>query len=91
MKLVVTEVERGVDGLERLEVDVDPALLALAGDDFAAVDDEAIGRDTGVEFEALLSRSDGREDGETVHAGFDIGGGALVFPCSVSICNVSSK
>lgn len=54
MKFVVAEVEGGVDGFERLEVNVDPALLALAGDDFAAVDDEAVGRDTGVEFEALL-------------------------------------
>lgn len=45
MELVVTEVERGVDGLEGLKVNVDLALLALGGDDFTTVDNEAIGRD----------------------------------------------
>jgi hypothetical protein len=59
MELVVAEVEGGVDGLEGLEVDIDLALFAFAGDDFAAVDDEAVGGDSGVEFEALLGRRDG--------------------------------
>jgi hypothetical protein len=77
MELVVTEVERRVDGLEGLEVDVDLALLAFGGDDFTAVDNEAIGRDLGVELETLLGRGDSRKDGETVDTGLDVGGGTL--------------
>jgi hypothetical protein len=68
VELVVAEVERRVDGLEGLEVDVDLALLALRGQDFAAVDDEAVGGDLVVEFEALLGGGDGREDGLAVDA-----------------------
>jgi hypothetical protein len=45
VELVVAQVERRVDGLEGLEVDVDLALLALCGEDLATVDNEAIGRD----------------------------------------------
>ena len=48
VELVVAQVQRRVDWLEGLEVDVDLALLALGGDDFTAVDDEAIRRDLGV-------------------------------------------
>jgi hypothetical protein len=48
VELVVAEVQRGVDGLEGLKVDVDLAFLAFGGDDFAAIDDEAIGRNLGV-------------------------------------------
>lgn len=62
MELVVAEVERGIDGLEGLEVDIDLAFLAFGGDDFTAVDDEAIGRDTGIELEALLGRRNSGED-----------------------------
>lgn len=91
MELIVAEVERGIDGLEWLEVDVDSALFALAGDDFAAVDDKAIGRDAGVELEALLGRGDCREDRKTVHSGFDIGGRALIFSVGVSTYDVFSK
>jgi hypothetical protein len=77
VELVVAKVQRGVDGLEGLEVDVDLALLAFCGDDFTAVDDEAIGRDFGVELQTLLGGRDGREDGETVDTGLDVGGGTL--------------
>lgn len=45
VEFVVTEVERSVDGLEGLKVDIDLALLSLSGNDFTTVDDEAIGRD----------------------------------------------
>ena len=77
MELVVTEVQRGVDGLEGLEVDVDLALLALGGQDFTTVDDEAIGRDLGVQLQALLGRGNGGQDGQTVDTRLDVGGGAL--------------
>jgi hypothetical protein len=77
MEFVVAKVQRGVDGLEGLKVDVDPALLAFCGDNFTAVDDEAIGGDLGVELEALLGGGNGGEDGETVDAGLDVGGGTL--------------
>ena len=54
MELVVAKVERCVDGFEGLEVDVDLLLLALLGDDGAAVDDEAHGRHLGVQLESVL-------------------------------------
>lgn len=44
MELVVTEVERGVDGLERLEVNVNLSLLSFRGDNFTTVDDQSIRR-----------------------------------------------
>jgi hypothetical protein len=79
MELVVAKVQRGVDGLEGLEVDVDLALLAFCGDDFTAVDDKAIGRDLRVELQTLLGGRDGREHGQTVDAGLDVGGGTKLF------------
>jgi hypothetical protein len=42
VELVVAEIQRRVDGLEGLKVDIDLALLAFCGDDFTAVDYEAI-------------------------------------------------
>ena len=42
VKLVVAEIQRGVDGLERLKVDVDHLLLALVRQNGATVDNEAI-------------------------------------------------
>jgi hypothetical protein len=77
VELVVAQVERRVDGLEGLEVDVDLALLALCGEDLTTVDNEAIGWDLGVQLEALLGGRNSREDGETVDAGLDVGGGTL--------------
>jgi len=77
MELIVAEIERSIDGLERLKIDIDFALLSFAGDDFTTVYDQAIGRDFGVEFEFLLRGGDGGQDGETIHAGLDIGGGTL--------------
>jgi hypothetical protein len=44
VELVVAEVEGGVDRLERLEIDVDLAFLALARNNFTAIDDKAIWR-----------------------------------------------
>lgn len=42
MELVVAEVERGVDGLERLEVEVHPLLLALVRHNRPAVDYQTV-------------------------------------------------
>lgn len=79
VELVVTEVQRGVDRLEGLEVDVDLPLLTLGCDDFTAVDDQAVGRDLGVELEPLLGGGNGGQDGETVDTRLDIGSGAELF------------
>lgn len=77
MEFVVTEVERGVDRLEGLEINVDLSLLALGCEDFSAVDNQSIGGDLIVEFESLLGRGNGREDGLTIDTRFDIRGGTL--------------
>ncbi len=54
VELVVTEVERGVDGLERFEIDVDLPLPAFRCQDFTTVDDQAVGRDLIIQLESLL-------------------------------------
>jgi len=78
VEFVVAKIEGGVDRLEGLEVNVDLSLLPFASNDFTAVHDEAVRRDLGVELEALLSRSDSRQYGETVNTGFDVGSRSLL-------------
>lgn len=77
MEFIVTKVERGIDGLERFEIDVDLSLFSFGGDDFTAVDDEAVGRDFVVKLETLLGGGNGGQNRETVDTGFDVGSGAL--------------
>ena len=83
VELVVTEVQRGVDWLERFEVNVNLSLLSFRGDDFTAVDNEAIWRDLVVELETLLGRGNRREDGQAIDTGLDVGGGTLNMAMSV--------
>lgn len=49
VELVVAQVKRRVDGLERLEVEVHPLLLTLVGHDSPAVDHQTIRGHSGVE------------------------------------------
>lgn len=77
MELVVAQVQRRVDWFERLEIDIDFAFLPFLGQDFTAVDDQAIGRDFVVKLEALLGRGNGGKDGLTVDARLDVRCGAL--------------
>ena len=78
MKFVVAEIQRSVDRLEGLEVDVDFLLLALVRHDCAAVDDQAVWGHLGVELEAVLHGSDGAQHREPVHSTFDIGRSAVL-------------
>ena len=78
VKFVVAEVQRGVDGLEGLKVDVDFLLLALVRDDRAAVDDQSVRGHLGVELEAVLHGGDGAQHGQPVHSTFDVGGSAVL-------------
>ena len=78
MEFVVAEVERSVDRLEGLKVDVDLLLLALVGDDGSAVNDEAVGRNLGVELEPVLDRGDGAQDRQPVDSGLDVGRGTVL-------------
>ena len=73
MELVVAQVERGVDGLERLKVDVDLLFLPLVRDDGPAVNDQAVRGAPVVQFQALLGGGDRAEDGEPVDAGLNVG------------------
>jgi hypothetical protein len=89
VEFVVAQVQRGVDGLEGLEIDIDLALLAFGGDDFTAVDNEAIRGDFRVQLKTLLGRGDGRQDGKTIDTRFDIGGGTLA--CQLRIGGAQSS
>ena len=77
VKLVVTQIERGVDRLEGLEVDVNLSLLSFRRDDFTTVDDQAIRRHLVVQLETLLCGGNGRQDGESVDSGLDVGRSTL--------------
>ncbi|RMZ94271.1 hypothetical protein BpHYR1_020023, partial [Brachionus plicatilis] len=74
VEFVVTKVKRGVDGLERLEVNVDFFFLAIFGHDFATVDDEAVRRHLVVELEASLDRCKCCDHRLAGYPRFDVGG-----------------
>lgn len=78
VELVITKVEGSVDGLERFEVDVNLALLSFRGDNFTTVHDQSIGGDLVVQLQTLLSRGNGRQDGESVHSRLNVRGGTLL-------------
>lgn len=84
VELVVTKVERGVDGLERFEVNVNLALLAFLGDNFTTVDNQTIGWNLVVQLQTLLGGGDGGQDGKTVHTGLDVGGSTLLSHVSLA-------
>ena len=58
VELVVAEVQCGVDGPERLEVDVDSLLLAVVCEDCAAEDDQTVGGTPVVQLQTLLGGCD---------------------------------
>ena len=72
MELVVTEVEGGVDWLERLEIDRNLLLFVLIREDSTTVDYETEFGYAVVKLETLLCRFDGGKDRETVHTRFNI-------------------
>ena len=66
MKLVVTQIQRSIDGLERLKINVDLPFLSLGGNDFTTINDEAIRRHLVVQLQTLLSGCDCRQHRLTV-------------------------
>lgn len=84
VELVVAKIQRGVDGLERLKVDVDLALLAFLGEDFTAVDNEAVRGNLVVQLESALGGGNGGQDGLSVDTRLDVGGGTLQVAVEVS-------
>jgi len=79
VELVVTKIERGVDGLEGLKVDVNLPLLSFRGDNFTTVNNQSIRGNLVVQLETLLGGGNGRQNGESVHSRLDVGGGTLGF------------
>lgn len=59
MKLVVTKIEGGIDGLEGFEIDVNLPLFSFRGDDFTTVDDESIRGHLVVQLQSLLGGGNG--------------------------------
>jgi len=79
VELVVAKVQRGVDGLEGLEVDVDLSLLSFRGNDFTTVDDKTVRGDLVVKLQTLLSRGNGRQNGQTVDTRLDVASSSVLF------------
>jgi len=77
VELVITEVERGVDGFEWFKVNIDLLFLSFIRNDCSTIHDETVFGAFIVEFETLLGGCDGSEDGETVYARFDVGCGTV--------------
>mmetsp|Transcript_13143 Transcript_13143/g.55199 ORF Transcript_13143/g.55199 Transcript_13143/m.55199 type:complete len:508 (+) Transcript_13143:683-2206(+) len=73
VELVVAHVQRRVDGLEGLEVDVQLLLLALIRQHGAAVNQQAVRRHAAVPLQARLRGADGVKHGLPVHARLDVG------------------
>ena len=74
VKLVIAQVQRRVDRLERLKVNVHFPLLPLVRDHRAGVHDEPVRGHFRVELETLLGRGDGAQDRLSVHPGFNVRG-----------------
>lgn len=72
MEFIVAEIERGVDGFERFEVNIDFSLLALRSQDFTTIHDETIGGDLVVKLQALLCRRNGGQDRLSIDTRLDI-------------------
>ena len=72
VELVVTQVERRVNRLEGLKIDVHFLLLVVIGEYGAAIDDETVRRHFGEEFEALLRGGYCGENGEAVDTRLDV-------------------
>lgn len=77
MEFVVAKVQGGVNRLKRFEVDVNLSLLSFGGNNFTAVDNEAIWRNLVVELETLLGGGNRGKDGQTVDTRLDVGSGTL--------------
>jgi hypothetical protein len=63
VELVVAKVERGVNGLEGLEINVNLALLSFRGDNFTTVHDQSIRGNLVVQLQTLLSGGNSGQDG----------------------------
>jgi hypothetical protein len=61
----------------RLEIERHLLLLSLVRQDRSYEEHQPVRRYPVVELETLLRRSDGSEDGETVHSGLDVRGGSV--------------
>ncbi len=57
----------------RLKIERDFLFLAFVCEDRADEEHETVGGNSVVELEPLLSAGDGRQDGETVDSGFNVG------------------
>jgi len=74
VKLVIAQVQRRVDRLERLKVNVHFPLLPLVRDHRPGVHDEPVRGHFRVQLETLLGRGDGPQDRLSVHPGFNVRG-----------------
>lgn len=55
VKLIVAEIQGRIDCLERLEINIHSFFFAIIGQDCTTVQNQAVFRNTGVEFQLLLS------------------------------------
>lgn len=73
VELVVAKVQGGVDGLERLEIDVDLSFLAFLGQDFTTVHNQTVRGDLVVQLETLLGGGNSGQDRLSVDTRLDVG------------------
>mmetsp|Transcript_6559 Transcript_6559/g.12000 ORF Transcript_6559/g.12000 Transcript_6559/m.12000 type:complete len:219 (-) Transcript_6559:9-665(-) len=77
VELIVAEIKRRVDGLERLEVDVQLLFFAVVCHDGSCVHNQSIRRNLIVQLETLLRRGDSAQHGQTVHPTLNVRGCAV--------------
>mmetsp|Transcript_10967 Transcript_10967/g.36026 ORF Transcript_10967/g.36026 Transcript_10967/m.36026 type:complete len:331 (+) Transcript_10967:801-1793(+) len=72
VELVVTQIQRGVDRLEGLEIHVHFLLLPLVRQNCPRVNDQSVRRNLVVQLQPLLCRCDGAKHGLSVHSVLDV-------------------
>lgn len=72
MEFIITKVERSIDGLERLEIDINLSFFSFGRDNFTTVDHEAVRGDLSVELQTLLCGCNSGQHRQTIDARFNV-------------------
>ncbi|KAH3660506.1 hypothetical protein OGAPHI_007092 [Ogataea philodendri] len=78
VELVITQIQRGIDRLERLESNGELLFFTLLSNNFTTVHNQSVWRNRIVQLEFLLGRCDCRKHRKSVHTRFDVGSGSVL-------------